>query len=296
MLQEQQRVWRILKKELHDAGVARVVPVAELGAEDRAYLHETFLAELWPQLTPQSIDSAHPFPFISNKGMGLLLTLVRKNGDGSEGERGEGERSGGGGGGGDDEEGKEYKPNSSKRTKRKGDGGGPSPPPPSTPAQDQLSHAAIPDEMRAILLLPRQMNRFIRLPDRTACRIYEVSNSSNTAGVAAGRLGSANSASISAKEAAEEGVCSGGAGARFVLVEDVLSSIELASFFPERKVKEKGLFRVLRDSEVEVDEEAVDLVRMFETALKRRRKGAAIRLDVDATMPEEMRNWLATKS
>ena len=82
MLQDQQRVWRILKKELQDAGVARVVPVSELGAEDRAFLHETFLAELWPQLTPQSIDSAHPFPFISNREMGLLLTLVRRNGVG----------------------------------------------------------------------------------------------------------------------------------------------------------------------------------------------------------------------
>ena len=302
-------MWRILKRELHDAGVSRVVPVSELGAEDRAYLHETFLTELWPQLTPQSIDSAHPFPFISNREMGLLLTLVRRNGPGDEGAGGDGDgvapgRVGGGGGGGSGAP--------PKRSKRKGEGSSgslltPTAPLNAPPAQDQLSHAAIPDEMRAILLLPRKVQRFIKLPDRTACRVYEVSNSSNTAGVAAGRLASgsgggsgggaavAAAAAVSAKDAAEEGACSGGAGARFVLVEDMLSNIELASFFPERTVKEKGLFRVLRDSEVEVDEEAVDLVRMFETALKRRRKGAAIRLDVDASMPEEMRKWLAAK-
>ncbi len=140
-------MWRILKRELHDAGVSRVVPVSELGAEDRAYLHETFLTELWPQLTPQSIDSAHPFPFISNKGMGLLLTLVRRSGN----------EGGGGGGGGGDGEGREARAQdpTQKRSKRKGGGNGGASQQAETrgqpPAQDQLSHAAIPDEMRAIL-------------------------------------------------------------------------------------------------------------------------------------------------
>lgn len=74
----------------------------------------------------------------------------------------------------------------------------------------------------------------------------------------------------------------------------MLSHIELEGFFPERELREHGMFRVLRDSEVEVDEEALDLVRMFEVALKRRRKGVAIRLDVDAEMPSQMREWLTS--
>ena len=55
------------------------------------------------------------------------------------------------------------------------------------------------------------------------------------------------------------------------------------------------MFRILRDSEVEVDEEAVDLVRMFEKALKRRRKGVVVDLVVDSTMPEALLSFLAEK-
>jgi polyphosphate kinase len=97
-------------------------------------------------------------------------------------------------------------------------------------------------QMRALVVLPPQIARFIRLP---------------------------------------------GAAIRFLPLE-ALVGMYLDRLFPGFSVNGLGYFRMIRDSEMEIEEEAEDLVRLFESALKRRRRGTVIRLKANADMPEDL--------
>ncbi|WP_028467434.1 RNA degradosome polyphosphate kinase [Nisaea denitrificans] len=110
----------------------------------------------------------------------------------------------------------------------------------------QLTDASNAIDMEALLPLPAQVGRFVRLP---------------------------------------------GKDIRFIAIEQVIIE-HVDQLFPNFTVAGHGIFRVLRDSEMEVDEEAEDLVLSFESALKRRRRGNVIRLSMNKDMPEDLRNFV----
>ena len=80
-------------------------------------------------------------------------------------------------------------------------------------------------------------------------------------------------------------------GERFLKLEDLLL-MHLSSLFPGYRDTGHCAFRVLRDSDLEVEDEAEDLVREFETALKRRRRGSVIRLKITSGAPDRLRRLI----
>ncbi|MEQ8650852.1 MAG: RNA degradosome polyphosphate kinase [Kiloniellales bacterium] len=82
-----------------------------------------------------------------------------------------------------------------------------------------------------------------------------------------------------------------GAELRFVTIEQVIK-LNLHHLFPGFTLREIGAFRIVRDSDIEIEEEAEDLVRVFETALKRRRHGQVIRLTFPIGMAQELKDFV----
>ena len=182
LMQHQQRVLVELMTEM-DAQNIMLERLADLTDDDRSYLAEFFLNQVFAVLSPLAIDPAHPFPFIPTTGYALALQLERR---------------------------KDKRP------------------------------------LQALLPIPAQIDRFVKLP-------------------------------------APEG------HQRFLPLEDLLV-LHLPDLFPGYKLRSHFEFRVLRDSDLEVEDEAEDLVREFEVALKRRRRGGVVRLTLSVGAPEKLKS------
>ncbi|MEH6715695.1 RNA degradosome polyphosphate kinase [Parasphingorhabdus flavimaris] len=176
LIEHQQQVWSALSKSLAKQDIF-VSAVAELSDSSKTWLRQHFLDQIFPVLTPQALDPAHPFPFIPNKGLSLVFDLLRQS--------------------------------------------------------DKLG-------IRELVMIPSGLPRFIRLP---------------------------------------------GESATYVSVETTIQEFS-DILFPGYSVISSGLFRVIRDSDIEVEEEAEDLVRYFRSAIKRRRRGDVIRLEMGPKLAE----------
>ncbi|HMT40028.1 MAG TPA: RNA degradosome polyphosphate kinase [Sphingorhabdus sp.] len=82
-----------------------------------------------------------------------------------------------------------------------------------------------------------------------------------------------------------------GSRRRFVPIEELIKSY-VGLLFPDHKLLAAGAFRILRDSDIEVEEEAEDLVRYFRSAIKRRRRGRVIRLKMQRGLPSRIQKLI----
>jgi len=176
LVTSQHDVWGTLQAALAQSGFG-VIGDELLDDAAEAWLDKHFREQIFPVLTPQAIDPAHPFPFIPNQGLSLIFELTKGK-----------------------------------------------------------------VNVRQLIMAPATLPRFIRIP---------------------------------------------GPRARFIALETLIRR-KTDYLFPRYLVARGGAFRILRDSDIEIEEEAEDLVRYFRTAIKRRRRGRVVRLEFEPGMPESL--------
>ncbi|ATE64898.1 RNA degradosome polyphosphate kinase [Rhizorhabdus dicambivorans] len=182
LMTDQQRVWDRLREDLAAAGLV-VLEEGEIAGNDAEWLESYFRDHIFPVLTPQALDPAHPLPFIPNKGFSLLFDLTRLSDN---------------------------------------------------------------EQIFELLMVPATLPRFIRLP---------------------------------------------GGGARYVAIETMVRRFT-SVLFPGYEVRGHGGLRIIRDSDIEVEEEAEDLVLYLSSAIKRRRRGRVIRIELEGGMSASLeRLW-----
>ncbi len=81
---------------------------------------------------------------------------------------------------------------------------------------------------------------------------------------------------------------------RYLTLESLLM-LFIDHLFPGCEVLERGVFRLIRDSDIEIEEEAEDLVMEFEEALKQRRLGSVVRIKIEASMPDDLRKFITNE-
>lgn len=81
---------------------------------------------------------------------------------------------------------------------------------------------------------------------------------------------------------------------RYLTLESLLM-LFIDHLFPGCDVLERGVFRLIRDSDIEIEEEAEDLVMEFEEALKQRRMGSVVRIKIEASMPDDLRTFITNE-
>jgi polyphosphate kinase len=176
LVTSQHEVWASLQAEFDTAGM-HVVGEEPLDEAAEAWLDQHFREQIFPVLTPQAIDPAHPFPFIPNTGLSLIFELRKAKAS-----------------------------------------------------------------VRELIMAPAALPRFIRIPGTTG---------------------------------------------RYIALETLIRR-RTDYLFPKYEVLLGGAFRIIRDSDIEVEEEAEDLVRYFRTAIKRRRRGRVVRLEFEPGMAESL--------
>ncbi|MFL6752363.1 MAG: RNA degradosome polyphosphate kinase, partial [Sphingomicrobium sp.] len=172
----QHDVWATLQRE-HAAAGMPVIGAERLDEAAETWLDQHFREQIFPVLTPQAMDPAHPFPFIPNRGLSLIFEL------------------------------------------RKGR-----------------------TNVRELIMAPPTVPRFIRIP---------------------------------------------GAEGRYIALETLIRR-KTDYLFPKYQVLRGGAFRIIRDSDIEVEEEAEDLALYFRSAIKRRRRGRVVRLELEPDMAESL--------